>query len=113
MSITGKGVKHAVETSGRPENTRLAVDCLDILGRAVQVGGAAMGTELTLDLNTFLFERNLEGFLMGESVPQTYIAMSIELYKKGKFPFDKLINYYQAFEDSKKGITIKPVIKFG
>jgi aryl-alcohol dehydrogenase len=117
MRITGKGVKYAVEASGRPENTRLAVDSLSVLGNAVQVGGSPQGTEVTLDLNTILFERNLNGFLMGESVPQLYIPMLIELYKQGKFPFDKLITYYtldeinQAIEDSKKGTTIKPVIK--
>jgi aryl-alcohol dehydrogenase len=117
MRITGSGVNHAIEASGRPENTRHAVDSLATLGTAVQVGGSAMGTEVTLDLNTILFERNLNGFLMGESVPQTYIPMLIDLYKQGKFPFDKLITYYtfeeinQAFEDSKKGTTIKPIIK--
>lgn len=117
MNITGKGVNYAVEASGRPENTRHAVDSLALLGTAVQVGGSKLGTEATLDMNTILFERNLTGFLMGGSVPQLYVPMLIELYKKGRFPFDKLIKYYkfdeinQAFEDSKNGKTIKPVIK--
>ncbi|WP_326998763.1 hypothetical protein [Cohnella kolymensis] len=71
-----------------------------------------------MDLNTILFERTLSGFLMGRSVPQLYIPALIELYKKGRFPFDKLIKYYsfdqinQAFEDSHKGTTIKPIIRF-
>jgi aryl-alcohol dehydrogenase len=118
MSITGnKGINYAVEASGRPENTRFAVDSLAVLGNVVQVGAPALGTEVTLDMNTLLFERNLNGFLMGGSVPQLYVPMLIELYKQGKFPFDKLITYYtleeinQAIEDSKKGTTIKPVIK--
>ncbi|WCK52584.1 NAD(P)-dependent alcohol dehydrogenase [Aneurinibacillus sp. Ricciae_BoGa-3] len=119
MGITGKGVHYAIETSGRPENTRKAVDSLAVLGTAVQIGGSALGTEVTLDMNTILFERNLNGFLMGESVPQLYIPMLIALYKQGKFPFDKLIKYYsleeinQAVQDSKNGTTIKPVIKLG
>jgi aryl-alcohol dehydrogenase len=117
MNITGKGANYAIEASGRPENTRNAVDCLAMLGTAVQVGGSKLGTEATVDLNTILFERNLNGFLMGESVPQLYIPMLIDLYKQGKFPFDKLIKYYtfdqinKAFEDSANGTTIKPVIK--
>jgi aryl-alcohol dehydrogenase len=119
MSITGKGANYAIETSGRPENTRQAVDALAVLGTAVQIGGSPLGTEVTLDMNTILFERNLNGFLMGESVPQLYIPMLIELYKQGKFPFDKIIKYYsleeinQAVQDSKNGTTIKPVIKLG
>jgi aryl-alcohol dehydrogenase len=117
MSITGKGVNYAIETSGRPENSRLAVDSLAVLGTAVQVAGTALGTEVSLDLNTILFERNFNGFLMGEGVPQLYIPRLIELYKQGKFPFDKLIKYYtleeinQAIEDSKNGTTVKPIIK--
>lgn len=117
MKIVEKGVNFAVETSGRPENTRHAVDSLAVLGTAVQVGGSPIGTEVTLDINTVLFERNLNGFLMGEGVPQLYIPRLIDLYKQGKFPFDKLIKYYtleeinQAVEDSKKGTTIKPIIK--
>jgi aryl-alcohol dehydrogenase len=117
-SITGGGVDHAVEASGRPENTRNAIDSLQLLGVAVQVGGSKLGTEATVDLNTILFERTLSGFLMGRSVPQLYIPALIELYKKGRFPFDRLIKYYafdeinQAFEDSAKGITIKPIITF-
>ncbi|WP_017729108.1 NAD(P)-dependent alcohol dehydrogenase [Halalkalibacterium ligniniphilum] len=118
MDITGnKGIDYAVEASGRPENTRFAVDSLAVLGTVVQVGAPALGTEVTLDMNTLLFERKLTGFLMGGSVPQLYIPMLIELYKQGKFPFDKLIKYYtldeinQAIEDSKEGTTIKPIIK--
>lgn len=55
---------------------------------------------------------------MGESVPQIYIPRLIELYKQGKFPFDKLITYYsfedinKAVEDAHKGTTIKPILKF-
>ena len=116
--ITGRGVNYAIESSGRPENTRLAVDSLDVLGIAVQVAGGPIGSEVSVDINTILFERSLNGFLMGEGVPQLYIPKLIELYKKGKFPFDKLIKFYsfedinEAIQDTKIGTTIKPIIKF-
>ncbi|TWI58177.1 NAD(P)-dependent alcohol dehydrogenase [Halalkalibacter nanhaiisediminis] len=116
--ITGRGVNYAIESSGRPDNTRLAVDSLDVLGVAVQVAGGPIGSEVSIDINTILFERNLNGFLMGEGVPQLYIPKLIELYKKGKFPFEKLIKYYsfeeinEAIQDTKIGTTIKPIIKF-
>jgi aryl-alcohol dehydrogenase len=116
MSITEKGVNYAIETSGRPENTRQAVDSLALLGTAVQIGGSPLGTEVTLDINNILFERSLSGFLMGESVPQIYVPALIELYKQGKFPFDKLIKYYtldeinQAVEDSEKGQQLNQLL---
>jgi aryl-alcohol dehydrogenase len=40
----------------------------------------------------------------------------IQLWREGRFPFEKLVKDYtlddinQGFEDSKKGITTKPVI---
>jgi aryl-alcohol dehydrogenase len=54
----------------------------------------------------------------GDSVQQVFIPKLIEYYKAGRFPFDKLIRFYdfedinQAFEDSRQGKTIKPVIRF-
>jgi aryl-alcohol dehydrogenase len=41
----------------------------------------------------------------------------VELHAQGRFPFDKLVRFYdldeinQAAEDSEKGITIKPIIR--
>ena len=55
---------------------------------------------------------------MGEELATTIFPKLIELYKKGKFPFDKLIKYYsfeeinEAIQDTKIGTTIKPIIKF-
>ena len=51
-------------------------------------------------------------------MPQIFIPQLIEFYKQGKFPFDKLIKFYdakdinKAVEDSEKGLTLKPVIRF-
>lgn len=76
-----------------------------------------MGTEVSLDVNTLLFERSITGVLLGSGVPQIFIPKLIDLYKHGKFPFDKLIKFYslekinQACEDSEKGMTIKPILK--
>ena len=41
----------------------------------------------------------------------------IELYDKGRFPFDRLVEFYdlqeinQAASDAEEGTTIKPVIR--
>ncbi len=50
--------------------------------------------------------------------PDLFIPSLVELYKQGRFPFDKLITFYdfdqinQALEDSEKGRTIKAVLRF-
>jgi aryl-alcohol dehydrogenase len=57
------------------------------------------------------------GAIEGDSIPQLFIPKLIDYYKKGLFPFDKLVRFYdlheinQAFEDSKSGKTVKPIIK--
>jgi aryl-alcohol dehydrogenase len=54
----------------------------------------------------------------GDAVPQTYIPQLIELWRQGRFPFDRLVTSYafadieQAFADSAAGSTIKPVLRF-
>ena len=41
----------------------------------------------------------------------------MELHAQGRFPFDKLVEFYdlngidQAVEDSEKGTTVKPIIR--
>jgi aryl-alcohol dehydrogenase len=43
----------------------------------------------------------------------------VELYRQGKFLFDKLIKFYpfeeinRAAEDSEEGVTLKPVLHIG
>ncbi|HER2162567.1 TPA: zinc-binding dehydrogenase, partial [Streptococcus pyogenes] len=117
--ITGDGVNYSIETTSRPEVLRQAVDCLATLGQAVVIGAPPVGTEVHLDVNTLLFERSVVGVLLGSAVPQVFIPKLIELYKQGKFPFDKLIKFYsfeeinQASADSESGLTIKPVLKLG
>jgi aryl-alcohol dehydrogenase len=69
-------------------------------------------------MQMFLTGKGTMGVIEGEAVPQVFIPKIIELYQQGKFPFDKLIKFYeakdinQAVADSEKGVTIKPVIRF-
>lgn len=57
------------------------------------------------------------GVIEGDVVPQVFIPQMVEYYKQGRFPFDKLVKFYdfeqidEAFEDSKNGVTVKPIIK--
>jgi aryl-alcohol dehydrogenase len=61
--------------------------------------------------------KRIIGIIEGESKPDLFIPALVELYKEGRFPFDKLVKFYtidqinQAAEDSEKGVTIKPVIQ--
>jgi aryl-alcohol dehydrogenase len=87
---------------------------------AALIGGAPAGTEAAVDMNTLLNGgRSLRGVVQGDSVPQLFIPKLVELYQAGRFPFDRLVRYYElddinrAFDDTRSGATIKPILRIG
>jgi aryl-alcohol dehydrogenase len=61
--------------------------------------------------------RTVQGIIAGDSVPDVFIPVLIDLYRQGRFPFDKLITFYpfneisKAVEDMEKGKAIKPILR--
>lgn len=114
-AASGGGTHYAVETTGVPPVVRQALNALRPLGRAAIVG---VTPEMNIDVHNDLMAEGkaMIGVIEGDSVPRVFIPKLIEHYKAGRFPFDKLIGYYdfkdinQAFEDSQQGTTIKPVL---
>ena len=118
LEITGEGVNYAVETSGRVEVLRQTIDVLTFQGATAVIGAPPMGSEANIDVNDILLkEKTIVGVVEGDSIPQIFIPQLLELYKQGKFPFDKLVKYYdfeninQAIHDSESGLVIKPILK--
>ncbi|MFP6847285.1 MAG: NAD(P)-dependent alcohol dehydrogenase [Pseudomonas sp.] len=118
--ITGGGVNFALESTGRPQVLRQAVDTLGGLGVVGVVGAPPLGTTAEFDVNDLLLGgKSIRGIVEGDSVPQQFIPQLVDLYLQGRFPFDKLVKFYpfdqinQAAEDSEKGITLKPILKIG
>lgn len=118
MAITGSGADYTVDTTAIPEVLRQAVEAISNTGECASVGLGAPGAEMSLPVGLFLSGRKLRGSLEGDSISQKFIPELIELYKQGMFPIDKIVKYYdvkdfnQAVEDSEKGVTIKPVVRF-
>ena len=114
--LTQDGVNYAVETTGVPNVINAALYSLKSLGKLVILGVAG---EVSIDLYQALMGegKSMIGVIEGNSNPKLFIPKLIEYYKKGQFPIDKLVTYYsfeeinQAFEDTKKGKVIKPIIK--
>ena len=56
--------------------------------------------------------RTLRGVIQGDSVPQLLIPKLVELYQAGRFPFDRLVRYYEfedinrAFDDTRSGVVL-------
>lgn len=117
--ITG-GANFALESTGRPQVLRQAVDSLGSLGCVGVVGAPPLGTTAEFDVNDLLLGgKSIRGIVEGDSVPQQFIPQLVELHLQGRFAFDKLVKFYpfeqinQAAEDSEKGITLKPVLMIG
>lgn len=119
MKITGKGADYSLDTSAAPALINQALYCLKTLGTAVSVGSTG-DQEVCIKLQYDLMAggKTLIGAIQGDSIPQLFIPKLVRFYKEGKFPMDKLVKFYsfeeinKAFEDSHKGIIIKPVIRF-
>ncbi|MCO6005511.1 NAD(P)-dependent alcohol dehydrogenase [Actinoallomurus purpureus] len=116
MEIAGGGIDFAVETTASPAVLRTAVDSLAFGGTCGVIGAAPIGTEVSLDMSALLFDRSVRGIVEGGSVPRLFIPRLIDLHRRGRFPFDRLIRTYpfeeinRAAEDSEKGVTVKPVV---
>ena len=118
MQLTaGRGASYMLETTGNAQVLEGAIYTIAMGGEGGIVGAPAMGTTVNIDVNFMLFNRTLRGIIEGESNSDVFIPALIELYKQGRFPFDKLIRFYtldeinQAAEDSENGLTLKPVLK--
>ncbi|WP_077623020.1 NAD(P)-dependent alcohol dehydrogenase [Sediminibacillus massiliensis] len=114
--ITNGGTNYAVETTSVPALARQSVQVLKPLGTSAVVG-VTQETEFNVFEDIMAEGKGLVGAIEGDSVPQIFIPKLVEYYKAGKFPFDKLVKFYeledinQAFDDSKQGTTVKPIVR--
>jgi aryl-alcohol dehydrogenase len=117
QEITGGGAEFTLECVGNPAVLRQAVDALPRLGVCGLLGVVPPGTEVTFDMDLIMNGRTVKGIIEGDAIPDLFIPKMIELYRQGRFPFDKLIKFYpfeeinQAAEDMEKGLVIKPVLR--
>ncbi|KAK4548555.1 hypothetical protein LTR36_009465 [Oleoguttula mirabilis] len=116
LTPRGAGMDFAMDGVGHEAVLLAAHLCLDKLGTALIVGGsptakisAAIEGHLVKGLTT-------RGMHQGDSVPRVMLPRLIQLWKDGKFPFDKLLTMYKfeelhkALDEMHQGQVIKPVL---
>ena len=114
--ITDGGVNYAIDTSGVPDFVKKALAACRFMGTAVVLGATG---DVTFNIQAELMgdAKSLIGIVEGDSIPKLFIPKLLDYYKKGVFPFDKLIRFYpfeqinEAFEASHSGECIKAVLK--
>ena len=111
------GVDYILEITGRPEMLAMAVDSVTHMGVVGLIGAAPAGTKAPIDMLSLAFGRQVRGIVQGDAIPQVFIPRLVELQRSGKFPFERLVRFYdfedinQAFADSSKGDVIKPILR--
>jgi aryl-alcohol dehydrogenase len=116
-NLTGGGIEYTLECTGIPKVFRQAVDALMMGGTCGLIGVAPVGMEASLEMQTILDGRTIKGIVEGDCISDIFIPQLIELYKQGRFPFDRLLKFYsldqinEAAEDSEKGKALKAILK--
>jgi aryl-alcohol dehydrogenase len=108
--ITGGGVDYVLEITGTPELYQAALQVLNPRGTVALIATPGRGGSLPGG-------RKILGIIQGDAVPQSFIPELIRLYRAGRFPFDRLVKFYdfseinQAMADARRGDTIKPLVR--
>lgn len=120
LEITGGiGVQYSVDCIGLAAVIRSALECLQSPGVCATVGFQGVPNEVSFDQGHLLFGRSLVGVIEGDSVPHEFIPRMIQLYRAGRFPFDKLIDTFDfgqinaAIDAAHHGQVTKAVLTFG
>lgn len=118
-AITTGGANYSLECSSLPKVFRQAVECLRIPGTCGLIGAAALGTEVSFEMASILFGRTIQGIMQGDCVPDIFVPQLIDFWRRGLFPFDELIAFYDladindAARASESGEVVKPVVRTG
>lgn len=115
--IEQRGVEFILDTSGRAENLDAGIGALAPLGN---FGFVAFNdhSRAIVDAARLTVGQTLQGIIQGDAVSALMIPELIGLYRSGRFPFDRLITFYnfadinQAFDDVAAGRVIKAVLRF-
>jgi aryl-alcohol dehydrogenase len=115
--ITGGGPEFTLECVGKPAVLRQAVDVLPRRGVCGLIGVTAPGTPVALDMDLLMNARTVTGIIEGDAVPELFIPRLLELFVQGRFPYDRLIEFFafDAINDAvaamEQGRVIKPVLR--
>ena len=114
----GLGADFSIDATGSPQVLQQAVYCTGPGGVCGLIGAPPFGTEVSLDMNEILTAgRTLRGIVEGDSVPDVFLPVLIELWQQGRFPIDRIMTHYEfadierAAHDAETGAVVKPVLR--
>jgi aryl-alcohol dehydrogenase len=118
-AVLDSGLDAALDTTGRGDVITTAFGSLAQRGSLACVASSDAGGAHGLDLMGMIMgSKRIMGVVEGGGAPRQMIPKLIDLYLQGRFPFDRLVRFYdaeqinEAAEDSLSGKVIKPILKF-
>ncbi|HEX3759470.1 MAG TPA: NAD(P)-dependent alcohol dehydrogenase [Kofleriaceae bacterium] len=115
--IVRDGVDATLETSGNEQALNDAIAGLASGGTCGMVIAPHLGQNYPFSPSeVFTRAARLLGIIQGSAVPRLFLPKLLELHARGRFPFDRMVKYYEldaindAIADTQAGRTIKPVL---
>lgn len=113
------GFDYIIDTTGIASLVNAAILALAPRGEIALVGAYAPGTEVRADTTHVMSAgRVIRGVVEGSADPQTFIPELIEYHRAGRFPFDRLVEWFrfdeisEAFAAAESGRVVKPILRF-
>lgn len=117
MELTkGIGVDYTIDTTGVPPVMTQALQALTNSGTFIPLAVTKSNFELNTFFDLVFGNKKMEGVLIGNTIPKFHLPRLLDFYKKGEFPFDRFVKFYdfqqinKAEADSLTGEVIKPVV---
>jgi alcohol dehydrogenase len=105
--VSGGGVDYAIEATGRPEAMEAAFLATRKRGAAVLIGIPRAGAVVTLPAMTIpRMERRVLGSIYGSSKPERDFPDTLDLYRDGRLPLDRLVSHRLPLEEAARGFEL-------
>lgn len=117
-AITDGGADYAVDAVGAITVIRNAIAATRAGGHCALLGLDSLGKDIPIQLDWMVFNRKLQGVILGDQVVQTFIPHLVQLQQEGVFPFETFVTKYpferinEAIAEAEGGSVIKPVLVF-
>jgi Zn-dependent alcohol dehydrogenase len=104
---SGGGVDYAVEATGRPEAMEAAFLSTRKRGAAVLIGIPRAEAVISLPATSIpRMERRVLGSIYGSTMAERDFPETLDLYRQGRLPIDRLISHRLPLEDAERGFEL-------
>jgi S-(hydroxymethyl)glutathione dehydrogenase / alcohol dehydrogenase len=104
---SGGGVDYAIEATGRTEAMLAAFFSTRAHGAAVLIGIPAADAVLSLPaLLIPRMERRVLGSIYGSSRPERDFPLTLDLYRRGRLPLDRLVTHHVPLDEVEWGFDL-------